>query len=366
MADAWRSVSVRRLARGVNLSHWYSQVYREPGYVPNHFGSWMRDTDFDLIAAAGFDHVRFPISLEQLAPAGALDPDFAARTLAEIERLHAVGLAVIVDGHPELEFRRALAEQPAARDQFVALWRDFAGMLAGTPTQRTALELLNEPGLEDAALWNSLAQRAIAAIRDVAPDHSIIVSGDGYSDVAELIRVDVASLPHNIVLNLHHYEPTALTHQSAYFTTDDVRQISDLQYPLDLRNAAQLLAGSAHPGAAARIKDYVRAGWSLGTYRGLFRAAAEFAGSRPLTCNEFGVYKGAPRQTRLDWCADTVTALDEAGIGWTIWDYAGDFAVTSGEPGDREPDAELLARLALGDGARVAAPSGAVRAGNGA
>lgn len=358
MARAWDTVSVQRLARGVNLSHWYGQVYRGPGYVPEHFATWMQDADFDLIVAAGFDHVRFPISLEQLAPHGVLDASFAAHTATEIGRLHEVGLAVIVDGHPELDYRRAIVEEPEARDQFVALWRDFAGLLAGTPDRLTAFELLNEPGLADAALWNSLAVRAIAAIRQVAPDHSIVVSGDGYSDIAELIQVDVAGLPPNVVLNLHHYEPTTITHQSAYFTTDDVRELSDLQYPVDVRNAARVLAGTAHAGAAGRIKDYVRAGWSLETYRVLFRAAAEFADGRPLTCNEFGVFNGAPRQTRLDWCADIVTALEEAGIGWTIWDYAGDFAVTFGEPGARIPDVEFLARLRLGEGAPMKAAAG--------
>ena len=356
-ARAWDTVAVRPLARGVNLSHWYSQVYRAPGYVPEHYATWMRDDDIELIVTSGFDHVRFPISLEQLAPNGTIDAEFARRVVADVGRLHDSGLAVIVDAHPELDYRRALVAGPAARAQFLQLWRDFARMLVDAPPDRTAFELLNEPGLADPVLWNALALRTIDAIRAVAPDFSIVVSGDGYSDIAELIQLDVALLPENIVVNLHHYEPTVISHQSAYFTTDDVRTISDLHYPLDVDNAAGALARTTHDGAAARIKDYVRVGWSLETHRRILRAAAEYAGARPLTCNEFGVFNGAPRATRLDWCADVVTALEEAGIGWTIWDYAGDFAVTHGEPGARVPDEGLLARLGLGKASEVAAPT---------
>ncbi len=293
MAHAWQTVSVQRLARGVNLSHWYGQVYRGPGYVPEHFESWMRDADFDLIVAAGFDHVRFPIALEQLAPDGALDPAFAARTVAEVGRLHAVGLAVIVDGHPELDFRRALVERPTARDQFVALWRDFASTLADLPTSHTAFELLNEPGLGDAALWNTLALRAITAIREVAPDHTIVMSGDGYSDIAELIQVDVATCRRTScsTCTTTSRPPSPTRAPTSRRMTCERSPTCSTHWTCATPHAC-LVHGARR--AAARTKDYVRAGWSLETYRGIFRAAAEFAGTRPLTCNEFGVFNGAP------------------------------------------------------------------------
>ena len=51
----------------------------------------------------GFDHVRFPISVEHLVDGDGsrLEPEFAARVEREIERVQALGLAVIVDAHSE-------------------------------------------------------------------------------------------------------------------------------------------------------------------------------------------------------------------------------------------------------------------------
>ena len=68
----------------------------------------------------------------------------------------------------------------------------------------------------------------------------------------------------------------------------------------------------------------------------------------PLTCNEFCVYKVfAPRAARLRWLADVTSVFVEQGIGWTVWDYAGNFGVATGEGGHRQPDVEVLAALGL-------------------
>ena len=76
----WPAVAAR-LRQGVNLSHWYSQVYVAPGYSAAHYDSYMKQSDLELIAAQGFDHVRFPIAVEHLVEADGsrLDPEFVAR-----------------------------------------------------------------------------------------------------------------------------------------------------------------------------------------------------------------------------------------------------------------------------------------------
>src|SRR5665811_1902052 len=77
------------------------------------------------------------------------------------------------------------------------------------------------------------------------------------------------------------------------------------------------------------------------------RAAASGA---PLTCNEFGVYRDfVTRAARLRWLADVASVFVEQGIGWTVWDYARDFGVVTGEGGRRRPDDAVLEALGLGE-----------------
>ena len=76
-----------------------------------------------------------------------------------------------------------------------------------------------------------------------------------------------------------------------------------------------------------------------------------------LTCNEFGVFrKFAIQEARSAWIRDVRSALEKNGIGWTMWDYAGGFAVVSKKDGRAVPDAETVVALGLklpGDKART-------------
>ena len=54
----------------------------------------------------------------------------------------------------------------------------------------------------------------------------------------------------------------------------------------------------------------------------------------PLICNEFGVHRPvAPADSRMRWIHDVRTALEDDGIGWTMWDYRGGFGVVWKENG---------------------------------
>ena len=59
----------------------------------------------------------------------------------------------------------------------------------------------------------------------------------------------------------------------------------------------------------------------------------------PLTCNEFGVYrKSAQPKDRAAWISDVRTTLEKYGIGWTMWDYSGGFALVVKQEGRAVPD----------------------------
>jgi hypothetical protein len=78
-------------------------------------------------------------------------------------------------------------------------------------------------------------------------------------------------------------------------------------------------------------------------------AAAWAAKHRVLiTCNEFGVFRRFVKPSdRAAWLRDMRIALEKHNIGWTMWDYAGGFAVVEKNNGQAKADAESLKALGL-------------------
>ncbi|WP_187264922.1 glycoside hydrolase family 5 protein [Homoserinibacter sp. GY 40078] len=335
------------LRRGVNLSHWYSQVYTAAGYSTEHFDRYLSDDDFRLIAATGFDHVRFPFSWEWMFGDPATTDAAIERIVDNAIRLQHAGLSVIVDAHPEMEFKASLRD-PDSAAAFVAGWGRLAARLAELPTDRTAIEILNEPSTGDAATWHAIARGALANVREHCPDHLVIVSGDGYSELPQLLDLPVFDDP-RLVYNFHMYDPMIISHQSAHFAADWVRAVTGLIYPTDAENVRSRIASDVPERTRGALIDYLEEPWGLGRYRAHIRDAVTFANDRgvALTCNEFGIYREAPRATRIAWLGDVSLALSDAGIGWSVWDYAGDFAVAPGLPGKRVADPEIVAAMGL-------------------
>jgi len=343
----------RRLRRGINLSHWFSQIYWPPGYTAAHFDTYIRTADIALIRDMGFDHVRLPLNPAPLLAAsssdGRLPADDLARIRARITDLHEHGLAVIVDLHPEDAFKQSLAADPAALTAFLGFWEKLATALSGFDPERTFFEVLNEPCLRDALRWNKLQNAAVAVIRSAAPRHTIIISGDEWSQLPELLKLTPPA-DDNLIANFHLYDPSAFTHQGATWASPWIQFTKGLTYPADAQAVAELIPAITDPDARAQLAEYVATGWNATVYHDFLQPAVAWAREHklPLTCNEFGVYKQySPRPSRLEWIRDVSRALTANGIGWTMWDYAGDFSVVVKKDGVRIPDFDLLHSLGL-------------------
>ena len=123
-----------------------------------------------------------------------------------------------------------------------------------------------------------------------------------------------------------------------------------LSYPADPAQIAEIQNSITDPKAKVKLDEYRAENWSVPAYQRFLDNAIAWGQKHgvPLTCNEFGVYKKyAPRAARLAWERDISGLLTENGIGWTKWDYAGDFAVVKMQDGTRVPDEELVAALGL-------------------
>ena len=163
------------------------------------------------VAAAGARLVRFPVRWERLqpAPGGPLAADELGRLRLTLDRLHAAGLAVVIDLHNYARYalatgggvRRVLIDEivagpdgrrgvPVSRHHFAEFWATLAGSFAGHPAV-AGWGLMNEP--HDLAPygrafdggrgcdWPAIGRLAADAVRNADPGAAVVVAGADWS-----------------------------------------------------------------------------------------------------------------------------------------------------------------------------------------
>jgi aryl-phospho-beta-D-glucosidase BglC (GH1 family) len=341
-----------RLRRGINLSHWFAQ---SGDYSRAHLESHTTAEDFALIQKLGFDHVRLT-----LEPAPLFNGDDPGKLKAEylkyldnaLDLVLAPGLAVIVDIHPSDEFKLRLNSNERQIEAFGKFWQALAQHLATRDPERVFLEVINEPMVEDGYRWFGIQGKLISAIRAGAPQHTIIASGHRWSGLAELLFMQPYA-DRNIIYNFHFYEPFAFTHQGASWAGANVPFYKNVPYPSSPESVSKVLDTIQDEPARYNLLRYGEDHWNAARIDREIGVAAAWAARNhvPLTCNEFGTYrKFAPPADRAHWIRDMRTALEKYDIGWTMWDYAGGFAVANKQNGHATPDVEIVKALGLAVG----------------
>jgi len=350
-ADAPQGVSPSRqafLTQGINLSHWFSQ---SGDYSRKHLESYDTAKDAALIKAMGFRHVRFAFNdatvVDKDKPA-VLNPEKMKLFDAALDMLLAQGLAVIVDLHPESDFKRAVAKDDAAVENLVGMWKELAAHLASRDPERVFFEVMNESEVKDAARWNLIQGKVLAAMRASAPRHTLIATGPNWSGLGDLEKIETVA-DKNVIYNFHCYDPFWFTHQQATWAGDVAKNLKDVPYPSSPELVEKILPQIANEASRNQLKWYGKEQWNAEKIDGLIARAAAWGAKHGvvLTCNEFGVYRKAPAADRCRCIADVRTALEKYKIGWCMWDYAGGFSVATGQPGSRAADPETVKALGL-------------------
>jgi len=210
------------LGRGINFGN-SLEAPRE-----GDWGVTLDASSFALVADAGFTHLRLPVSWAGYADAEApyLIPDGADPTIDHpeytniwervdwaIEQAEANGLSVIIDMHHYDEIH---ADPLAEQERFLAMWRQIAVRYADSGSH-VLFELLNEPHQTfdvEPSLWNDLAARTLAVVRETNPDRAILIGPVGYNGIDRLSDLELPDDP-NIIATVHVYEPFEFTHQGA-------------------------------------------------------------------------------------------------------------------------------------------------------
>jgi len=343
-SPAWKRAE--HLRHGINASEWLAQ---SNDYSPQRLRSYTTLDDIARMQSMGFDHVRLSIDpavfncrgpWEQCEPVQVLD-EVVAKALS-------VGLAVILDLHPNSEYKRQLASNDGAVDKFSALWNQIVTHYAKSDPDRMFFEILNEPEV-GVYRWAGIQQRLVSAIRRDAPAHTIIVTCGEFSNPDDLVRMPQIA-DDNYIVNFHYYNPHIFTHQGASWGEGYWASLRAVPFPGTPELVAAAIAKQSDEFARWKLTQYGLEHWDAQHVAGEIQFAAEWAKRRnvPLTCNEFGVYRNYSNpQDRLRWLEAVRTALEQNKIGWTMWDYQGGFGVVSKANGTTTEDVGVLRALGL-------------------
>lgn len=338
-----------RLTRGINASHWFSQSSR---YDREHFETYNTRDDIRLIRAAGFQHVRFAINptilLNESDPSS-LDAEHLSAVDAAIDMILEQDLAVIVDPHPEDDFKHRLNASDELLAAFAAFWQALARHLSRRDPEHVFLEVLNEPVITDRRRWATIQETLLAAMRAGAPEHTLIATGHRWSSIDELLEVEPIA-DRNVVYNFHCYDPHDFTHQGATWGSDYWPYLEYLPYPSSPDALAPIAEHIMNERAKQAALRYGEDRWDAARLDAWIARAAAWGKQHSvrLTCNEFGVYRRKSRpEHRLAWLRDLRSALERYDIGWTMWDYAGGFSVVTSDGDRRVLDGDTAAALGL-------------------
>ena len=145
-----------------------------------HFDTYITRRDIDYIASLGMDHIRLgfdQVVLEETP--GVYRERIWALFDSFIEWCETAGVNIVLNLHKaignycDIPEPLSLIDSPELQERFLNLWLAFENRYSDKP--EIAFELLNEVRDIDPALWNSLAERTIAAIREKNPTRRIIV-----------------------------------------------------------------------------------------------------------------------------------------------------------------------------------------------
>ena len=341
-----------KLKRGINASEWFAQVYDKRGYTPEHFQARTTAEDIALIKSMGFDHVRLSVNPQPMFTArepNKIPAEYLGYLDAAVKMILDHGLAVVIDLHPESDFKARLANDDEFVEQFADFWRALAEHYSTWDADRVFLEVLNEPELTDRYRWLGVQMKLAAAIRQGAPAHTIIAAGARWSSDDELVFQEPLHDP-NIIYNFHFYEPYIFTHQGATWGAYYWHWLRGVRYPSTAESAERAAALAPSEVDRLQVIRYGRERWDAARIESEMKQAAEWARRRgvPLVCNEFGVYREySDPQDRAAWLHDVRTALERNGIGWAMWDYSGSFGVVTKKDGKAVADEEVLRALGM-------------------
>jgi len=338
---------LERLRAGANICRWFRFPHNE---TPEFFRDYIPEAEAEMMSRIGLKHVRLCVAPKEImdAATGAVREDRMKFLEAAIRRLQRAELLVMVDIHNE---DRAAELNPDWQNAFVKFWSALAGRLTGFDPELTMLEIINEPVFSTREVeWNTLNVRLAAAIREKAPQHTIVTSGANWGGIDGLQKL--TPLPdRNVVYSFHCYDPFTFTHQGATWSSEEVNPLRQVPYPSSPAEVAPLLSAlQDQPKSKWMLEQYGREQWNKGKISARFQQVISWCEKHgvPLYCGEFGVLPWfAKPEHRAQWFADFGQVLAANKIGWAVWGWDEGFGLNRRHV-DGKPVIDPVVAQALG------------------
>jgi endoglucanase len=211
-------------------------------------------------------------------------------------------LAVVLNMH---HYDDAVLKPAEHEARFLALWRQIAEHYKRASPD-VYLEVFNEPHDIGDSAWNELLAQAIATIRAVDPQRTLIVGPVDWYSYRRLNDLKLPEDDRNLIVSFHYYAPFEFTHQGAEWV-----------------NGSDKWLGRTWDGTTAQRDDIE---FEL-------NAAATWGktNNRPLYLGEFGAYSKADMASRARWTAYVARQAEARQMSWAYWEFRSGFGVYDGQ-----------------------------------
>jgi len=331
-AQSVAQARAERMGLGMNVSYldnwWLGTKAKNYGDFVNLKEAGKREKMFADVAKAGFKTVRIPINFGAWAnyekpfrwenEEGLRSADSFVKWALDND------LNAIIDlHHVELD---GSVKGAATTERVVWLWKEIAERYKSTNPERVFFELRNEPHDIKAEDWRAQAGKIIKAVRQIAPNHTLIVGFHDWNSRAALID----SKPFedkNIIYTFHYYDPFVFTHQGATWSSEGLAKVKNVPFPDDAKRPISIPDAVKGKWEEGLIKNYAKDSSAAKMFDDL-KAAKDWSQiyKVPIFLGEFGSFN---KYTTLeDRCrhAETVySALGKLKIPNAWWEWDGGF-----------------------------------------
>ncbi|MCE7059997.1 glycoside hydrolase family 5 protein [Dyadobacter sp. CY343] len=319
--------------KGFNLLDFFSPdpaSARKPT-TEDHF-KWMSDWGFDFVRVpmAYPAYVKFDRT-KNITPEEVYQIDQQA--VDKIDKL--VMMAHKYKMHVSLNLHRApgycinagfnepynLWTDQKAQDAFCFHWNMWAKRYKNVSSQLISFDLLNEPSMREdmndqhskrssvpGATYRKVALAAQDAIRKENPNHLIIADGN---DVGNSVIPEIADL--DIGQSCRGYHPGIISHYKAPWAMKETNNLPEVKWPGQV--GEQYLSREM-------LEKY---------YKPWIELAVKGVG---VHCGECGCWNKTPHAVFLAWFSDVLDILSSNGIGFSLWEFSGDFGVLNSRRDD--------------------------------
>jgi endoglucanase len=336
--DSPAHLAAKNFMRGANFGN-YLEVPPKQTWAVKH-----SPEDLAHLRAEGFDHVRIPIGWHHYtgpAPEFKLSDEIFSKVDVLVTNALRNGINVIINLH---HFDPFTTNPSAESNRFYAIWRQVAAHYAPQPPG-LAFELINEP--KDAAttlVLNPIYAQAIRVIRKTNPTRTLFVGPGKWNQVSELPNLRLPDNDDNLIVTIHCYDPFQFTHQGATWAGPDTK-VKGIQFP---GPPATALVPDPSLNLRSNVLNWIQRYNTMPTeknpsspaaFRGKIKQAREWSDyfGRPVHLGEFGCYTQADAASRARFHAEFRKALDEAGMGWALWDWKAGFKYWDEKTGQPAP-----------------------------